>query len=165
MPRRYWRVPRLFKPTRPLTLAGSVIVSGIVAFTLSPVMASLLLNSRHAGRIERFAEWLFSTLAKRYGGVLGFSLRQRWISGGFALLVCVSLPFLYLAPKRELAPTEDQAAVLMAFKSPQHVSLDYAARVGEKWNDLMMRVPEGLEGLLAHGLLTAPLHPRRVLAG
>jgi len=127
-----------------LTLAGAVIVSGIVALTLSPVMASLLLKSGHSGRIERFAEWFFSGLANRYGGVLNFSLRQRWISGGFALLVCVSLPFLYLMPKRELAPTEDQAGVLMAFKSPQHVSLDYAERVGEKWNQLMQRIPEGI---------------------
>jgi len=125
-----------------LTLAGSVIVSGVVALTLSPVMASLLLKSGHAGRIERLAEWFFSGLAKRYGSVLGFSLRQRWLSGGFALIVCVSLPFLYLMPKRELAPTEDQAAILMAIKSPQHVSLDYAERIAEKWNEVMQRVPE-----------------------
>jgi len=148
-----------------LTLAGSVIVSGIVALTLSPVMASLLLKSGHSGRIERFAEWFFSELANRYGGVLHFSLRQRWISGGFALLVCVSLPFLYLAPKRELAPTEDQAAVLMAFKSPQHVSLDYAERVGEKWNELMMCVPEGLEGLLATWIINGTSSPSASFGG
>jgi len=147
-----------------LTLAGSVIVSGIVALTLSPVMASLLLKSGHPGRIERFAEWLFATLAKRYGSVLGFSLRRRWISGGFALLVCVSLPFLYLMPKRELAPTEDQAAVLMAFKSPQHVSLDYAERVADKWNELMERVPEG-QGDIATWIINGTSSPSASFGG
>jgi len=147
-----------------LTLAGSVIVSGIVALTLSPVMASLLLKSGHPGRIERFAEWFFTTLAKRYGGVLGFSLRRRWISGSFALLVCVSLPFLYLMPKRELAPTEDQAAVLMAFKSPQHVSLDYAERVADKWNDLMKRVPEG-QGDIATWIINGTSSPAASFGG
>jgi len=148
-----------------LTLAGSVIVSGIVALTLSPVMASLLLKSGHSGRIERFAEWFFSELANRYGGVLHFSLRRRWISGGFALLVCVSLPFLYLMPKRELAPTEDQAAVLMAFKSPQHVSLDYAERVGAKWNDLMLRVPEGQPDMTATWIINGTSSPSASFGG
>jgi len=148
-----------------LTLAGSVIVSGIVALTLSPVMASLLLKSGHSGCIERFAEWFFSELANRYGGVLHFSLRQRWISGGFALLVCVSLPFLYLMPKRELAPTEDQAAVLMAFKSPQHVSLDYAERVGAKWNDLMLRVPEGQPDMTATWIINGTSSPAASFGG
>jgi len=148
-----------------LTLAGAVLVSGIVALTLSPVMASLLLKSGHAGRVERLAEWFFGGLAKRYGGVLRFSLRQRWISGGFALLVCVSLPFLYLMPKRELAPTEDQAAVLMAFKSPQHVSLDYAERVAEKWNDLMLRIPEGQPDMTATWIINGTSSPSASFGG
>jgi len=127
-----------------LTLAGSVVVSGIVALTLSPVMASLLLKSGASGhgRMEQLAERFFGGLAKRYGSLLQLSLSQRWLSGGFAVLVCVSLPFLYSLPKRELAPTEDQAAVLMSIKSPQHVSLDYAERVGDQWNQLMQRVSE-----------------------
>jgi len=125
-----------------LTLAGAVVISGIVALTLSPVMASLLLKSGHPGAIERMANGFFGALAGVYGRVLNVSLRQRWLTGGFALLVCVSLPFLYSLPQRELAPPEDQAAILMSIKSPQHVSLDYAERVGDQWHRLMQRVPE-----------------------
>jgi len=125
-----------------LTLAGAVVVSGIVALTLSPVMASLLLKSGSHSRLERMAEWFFAGLANYYGRLLNLSLHQRWLTGGFALLVCVSLPFLYGLPNRELAPPEDQAAILMSIKSPQHVSLDYAEQVGEQWHELMKRVPE-----------------------
>lgn len=68
----------------------------------------------------RAAEWFFGGLTRRYGQVLEFSLGHRWLTGGLALLVCISLPLLYSMPKRELAPTEDQAAVLTAIKAPQH---------------------------------------------
>lgn len=126
-----------------LTLAGAVIVSGVVALTLSPVMSSLLLPAgQQDGRLARMAEHVFSGLAWRYGFVLAFSLRQRWLSGGFALLVCLALPFLYQMPQRELAPAEDQAAVLTAIKAPQHASLEYAERFAEKLEGVMLGIPE-----------------------
>ena len=73
----------------------------------------------------RAAEWFFGGLTRRYGQVLKVLLGHRWLTGGLALLVCISLPLLYSMPKRELAPTEDQAAVLTAIKAPQHANLDY----------------------------------------
>lgn len=126
-----------------LTLAGAVIVSGVVALTLSPVMSSLLLPAgQQEGRLARMAEHVFSGLARRYGFVLAFSLRRRWLSGGFAVLVCLGLPFLYQLPQRELAPAEDQAAVLTAIKAPQHASLEYAERFAEKLEAVMESLPE-----------------------
>lgn len=129
-----------------LTLAGAVIVSGVVALTLSPVMSSLLLRSGYQngeqGRVSRLVEVIFGSLARCYGSLLRCSLRQRWLSGGLALLVCLSLPFLYQMPQRELAPQEDQAAVLTAIKSPQYASLDYAERFGEELHGVMVAIPE-----------------------
>ncbi|HBO3986861.1 TPA: MexW/MexI family multidrug efflux RND transporter permease subunit [Pseudomonas aeruginosa] len=138
-----------------LTLAGAVIVSGVVALTLSPVMSSLLLKSSHQdggpGRMAQWAERVFGGLADRYGRLLGGSLRHRWLSGGFALLVCLSLPFLYQLPQRELAPPEDQAAVLAAVKSPQHASLDYAERFADELHRVMSEVPETIGTWIING--------------
>ncbi|WP_459056933.1 MexW/MexI family multidrug efflux RND transporter permease subunit [Stenotrophomonas sp. PSU-St22] len=138
-----------------LTLAGAVIVSGVVALTLSPVMSSLLLKSGHQdggqGRMARMAERVFGGLADRYGRVLGRSLRHRWLSGGFALLVVLSLPFLYQMPQRELAPPEDQAAVLAAVKSPQHASLEYAERFADELHRVMSAVPETIGTWIING--------------
>ncbi|TBV06949.1 MexW/MexI family multidrug efflux RND transporter permease subunit [Stutzerimonas kirkiae] len=134
-----------------LTLAGAVIVSGVVALTLSPVMSSLLLKSGEQGRMVRLAERVFGGLTERYGRVLGFSLRHRWLSGGLALLVCLSLPVLYQLPQRELAPAEDQAAVLAAVKSPQHASLDYAERFADELHQVMSGIPEGIGTWIING--------------
>ena len=135
-----------------LTLAGAVIVSGVVALTLSPVMSSLLLQAhQNEGRMGRAAEWFFGGLTRRYGQVLEFSLGHRWLTGGLALLVCISLPLLYSMPKRELAPTEDQAAVLTAIKAPQHANLDYVELFARKLDQVYTSIPETVSTWIING--------------
>ncbi len=126
-----------------LTLAGAVVVSGVVALTLSPVMSSLLLPAKQSeGRVARAAEWFFGGLTRRYARALDFSLHHRWVTGALALLVMISLPLLYLMPQRELAPTEDQAIVLTAIKAPQYANLNYVERFAYKLDEVYNRMPE-----------------------
>lgn len=126
-----------------LTLAGAVVVSGVVALTLSPVMSSLLLPAKQSeGRVAHAAEWFFGGLTRRYARALDCSLHHRWLTGALALLVMISLPLLYLMPQRELAPTEDQAIVLTAIKAPQQANLNYVERFAYKLDEVYNRMPE-----------------------
>ncbi|CAM3943038.1 MexW/MexI family multidrug efflux RND transporter permease subunit [Xenorhabdus thuongxuanensis] len=126
-----------------LTLAGAVIVSGIVALTLSPVMSSFLLDSRQQeGRMAQMAEMFFDKTAHYYSRLLNISLHYRWITGGFAVLVVISLPLLYQQASQELAPVEDQAGVLAAIKTPQHANLDYVEQFSHKLDRVFNDVPE-----------------------
>jgi len=135
-----------------LTLAGAVVISGIVALTLSPVMSSMLLKpGQQEGPMAKLAEKVFGSLGEGYGRVLARSLSRRWISGGIAVLVCLSLPWLYLHAQRELAPAEDQAAVLTAIKSPQYASLDYVERFASKLDRVMKSIPETTDTWIING--------------
>ncbi|MDE4539089.1 MexW/MexI family multidrug efflux RND transporter permease subunit [Pseudomonas sp. ITEM 17296] len=135
-----------------LTLAGAVIVSGVVALTLSPVMSSLLLKpGQQDGAMAYLAERVFAALTAAYARALAFTLARRWLSAGVALLVCLSLPWLYLLPQRELAPPEDQAAVLTAIKSPQQASLDYVERFASKLDQVMKSIPETTDTWIING--------------
>ncbi len=126
-----------------LTLAGAVIVSGIVALTLSPVMSSFMLNAgQNEGRMAAGAEYVFSSLAAGYGRLLNFLLDHRRITGLFAVGVCISLPLLYQQAQQELAPAEDQASILTAVKAPQHANLAYAERFNQRLHEVMMTLPE-----------------------
>ncbi|QXO46033.1 MexW/MexI family multidrug efflux RND transporter permease subunit [Morganella morganii] len=126
-----------------LTLAGAVIVSGIVALTLSPVMSSFMLNAgQNEGRMAAGAEYVFSSLAAGYGRLLNFLLDHRRITGLFAVAVCISLPLLYQQAQQELAPAEDQASILTAVKAPQHANLAYAERFNQRLHEVMMTLPE-----------------------
>ena len=125
------------------TLAGSVVVSGVIALTLSPVMSSFLLPKDATGtRMARLAEAFFHRLASGYGRVLDKSLHHRWVTGLLAVVVLASLPFLYTSAQRELAPVEDQGMVLTAIKSPQHASIDYVEKFANKWDEVLTALPE-----------------------
>lgn len=126
-----------------ITLAGSVIVSGIVALTLSPVMSSLMLKPKeNEGKMARMAEFVFNKMAHYYGYILHFSLSHRGLTVVFALAVFISLPILYNQTKQELAPSEDQASVLTAIKAPQHANLNYAERFNQRLDDIYRSLPE-----------------------
>lgn len=126
-----------------LTLAGAVLVSGIIALTLSPVMSSYLLQSKQdEGRMAKAAEWFFERLTHVYHRLLQFSLQHRWITVVFAVAVFASLPFLYQLPQKELAPLEDQASVLTAIKAPQHANLNYAEHFNYELDKVFWTLPE-----------------------
>ncbi|ENV09690.1 hypothetical protein F966_02350 [Acinetobacter higginsii] len=126
-----------------LTLAGAVLVSGIIALTLSPVMSSYLLQSKQdEGRMAKAAEWFFERLTHVYHKLLQFSLQHRWITVIFAIAVFASLPFLYQLPQKELAPLEDQASVLTAIKAPQHANLNYAEHFNYELDKVFWTLPE-----------------------
>lgn len=135
------------------TLAGSVMVSGLIALTLSPVMSSFLLNSKMSeGWMARRAERFFHHLGQAYGRVLDISLHHRWITCIVALVVVLSVPMLYSHTKSELAPVEDQSTVLTAIKSPQNANIDYVEKFGQKWNEVMVTLPEQSNLWLINGI-------------
>src|SRR5213596_3527957 len=94
------------------TLAGAVIVSGIVALTLSPMMGANLLR---AGDTERgFAGWInrrFDGVRRRYTHALSGTLRYRPVVLALWLIVVAAILPFYMFSQRELAPKEDQSVV------------------------------------------------------
>jgi multidrug efflux pump len=125
------------------TLAGAVIISGIVAVTLSPMMCSLLLNRQMSeGRFARLIDRGFSRLAEAYGRKLERSLDYRPVTGLFAAAVFVSLAFMYLHTKAELAPEEDQGVLFALTKAPQYANLDYLESYGDRLDAAFNSFPE-----------------------
>lgn len=125
------------------TLAGAVIVSGIVAITLSPVMSGHLLRPAtgtggFAGVVNRF----FDRVKSSYGNVLRSSLRWRpvtlFFAGAFTLL---GIPF-YLLSGKELAPKEDQGVVFGIVQAAPNSTIDQTTRYTALLNDLFLSIPE-----------------------
>lgn len=134
------------------TLAGAVVISGIIALTLSPMMSSFLLNAeqQHSKMAQR-SEYFFDKLSRAYAQVLSFSLSHRWITAGITAAILLSLPFLYQLPQKELAPTEDQASVMTAIKSPQHANIHYVEKFSQKLDEVFFRLPETASSWIING--------------
>ncbi|MBI2233426.1 MAG: MexW/MexI family multidrug efflux RND transporter permease subunit [Micavibrio aeruginosavorus] len=125
------------------TLAGAVIISGIVALTLSPMMCSLLL--KHGMNESGFARKVndaFGKIERFYARRLHGTLQYRPVTLFFALCILVSLPILYSGTMRELAPEEDQGVVLTASKAPQYANADYAMVFGREMEKIFKATPE-----------------------
>jgi multidrug efflux pump len=125
------------------TLAGAVIISGIVAVTLSPMMCSLLLSRSGAqGWFARRIDQGFSWLAARYERRLRRSLDYRPVTAMFAAAIVAALVFMYVNTKAELAPEEDQGVLFALTKAPQYANLDYSNAYGRELDQAFTAIPE-----------------------
>ncbi len=109
-----------------LTLAGAVLVSGVVALTLSPMMCSRVLSdSAHQGRFAVFLDRNFNRLKMRYRALLSLCLNNRGAVILFAACILASLPVLFMLSQEELAPEEDTGSVYVAGIAPRYANLEY----------------------------------------
>lgn len=134
-----------------LSLAGAVVISGIVALTLSPVMASMLLRDGHESCVAHGANRFFDYLSRQYERLLEISLTHRGITLAATVAVLASLPWLYQQPQRELAPVEDQASILTAIKAPQYANLTYSERFSRKLDEVYQELPETTSRWIING--------------
>src|SRR5437588_8228127 len=125
------------------TLAGAVIISGIVAVTLSPMMCSLLLSRDSAqGWFARQIDRGFSWLADAYERRLQRTLDYRPVTALFAVAILAALVFMYLNTKKELAPEEDQGVLFALTKAPQYANLDYQDASTDRLDKSFTSIPE-----------------------
>jgi multidrug efflux pump len=125
------------------TLAGAVIVSGVVAITLSPMMASRLLRSGDAERgLAGLINRGFDAVRRTYRRMLGGTLAYRpvvFVLWGIVTLLMV--PF-YLFSQKELAPTEDQSVVFGIVQAAPNATLDQTKLFASKVYDVYRSMPE-----------------------
>jgi len=137
-----------------LTLAGAVIISGVVALTLSPMMSSLILKHDTdkkglSARIDR----AFDKVRAKYERWLGASLKDRPSTLVFAAIVLISLPFLFKAVPTELAPEEDQGVVFTAFNGPASANTEFMEVFSHEIDQkLRSQFPEIQDSFLINGI-------------
>ncbi|PYX35989.1 MAG: multidrug efflux protein, partial [Acidobacteria bacterium] len=125
------------------TLAGAVIVSGVVALTLSPMMGSRLLR---AGDTERgfagFVNRRFESVRKTYSRILCGTLQYRpVVLVLWAIVILLIVPF-YMFSQRELAPAEDQGVVFGVIQSSANSTIDQTNLFTSQVYDVYHSFPE-----------------------
>jgi multidrug efflux pump len=125
------------------TLAGAVIVSGVVALTLSPMMGSKLLR---AGDTERGFSGIvnrrFESVRNLYVRLLTGTLKYRPVVLTVWAIVAVLMIPLYMFSQRELAPSEDQGVVFGVIQSSANSTLDQTNLFTQQVYDVYHSFPE-----------------------
>ncbi|MEE2906554.1 MAG: efflux RND transporter permease subunit [Planctomycetota bacterium] len=142
------------------TLAGTVLISGFIAMTLSPVMCRLLLRpskkskkktseGNQEGQSSEGQDWI----SRNYGKILAFTLRRlRPVVIIIAIGVAIAAYMLGRTLQSELLPTEDQSVVLVFYEGPQYASFADMRRNADKIDAVLRKVPEGVANINLIGM-------------
>ncbi|HET9679773.1 MAG TPA: efflux RND transporter permease subunit [Gammaproteobacteria bacterium] len=125
------------------TLASAVVISGLLALTLSPMMCSkILTNVENEGK---FAHWLdkqFEKLKNAYRNYLHGSLNHRGLVVTVAIVALLNCFLFYVMSQKELAPAEDQGFVFVSATGPQTATHEYMEQYAEQLDKIFQSVPE-----------------------
>jgi multidrug efflux pump len=125
------------------TLAGAVLVSGVVALTLSPMMASKMLR---AGDTERgFAGFInrrFEGVRRVYARTLSWTLAARPVVLTLWVIVMLLIVPFYLFSQKELAPAEDQGIVFGIIQAPANATIDQTKLFADEIYKTFQSFPE-----------------------
>src|SRR5215468_5231314 len=130
-----------------LTLAGAVLISGVVALTLSPMMSAHLLRPEHVD--HGFSGWVnrtFDQFRDWYGSHLDRTLNARpavylvWAGvSALALFMFIMIPTF---ASKELAPTEDQGVIFGIMTAPANATIDDTIRYADAAEKVFHDVPD-----------------------
>lgn len=125
------------------TLASAVIISGIIALTLSPMMCSRVLSKDiSSGKFVHFLDNFFNKLKLKYQNALHSLLNTRVIMLFFAAVVILMLPYLYIHTSAETAPDEDQGFFFVMAMIPQFATLNYIESFTKPFDEIYKSFPE-----------------------
>ncbi|MFZ5609790.1 MAG: efflux RND transporter permease subunit [Pseudomonadota bacterium] len=138
------------------TLAGAVVVSGVIALTLSPMMASRLIRPEEtrSGRLRQAmhaVDRLIGRWRRAYERRLAKVLEVRPAMFILALGLILASVFMFMTAKRELAPTEDGGVAFMVIEGPATANLDYMEHYVEMLAPIYASFPESFGYFLVIG--------------
>ncbi|CAN5829127.1 efflux RND transporter permease subunit [soil metagenome] len=126
-----------------IAVAGSVVISGFVALTLTPMLCAKILRvpQRH-GRLYRILEEGFNRLATGYARTLALAVRHRGAVVIGALLVTFAAVFVFRSLEREFVPPEDRGWFFSFIIAPEGSSLAYTDEYQRRAEAVQAQTPE-----------------------
>ena len=135
------------------TLAGAVLISGVVALTLSPMLSGKVLKAKGAeGRFEHAVSDFFNGLASRYQRTLHASLDYVPVTVVFGAVIFASIYFMFVTSRSELAPVEDRSILFFQSTAPQTATIEYDEIYTRQILDVFESIPEYDDGFFLLGL-------------
>ena len=127
-----------------LALAGAVLVSCLVALTLSPMMSSLLLrHNPNPNFFDRFMEKILTGLSNGYEKLLRLVLKKaRWLVVLIMASCGVGIVLVYPTMKQELSPLEDRGTILATVTAPDGSTLDFTDKYAKTLERIGSAYPE-----------------------
>lgn len=134
-----------------ITMATSIILSGVVALTLTPALCAVMLKNNH-GKIkkknvldkilEAFNNW-FNRLSVRYQKVLKLIVNRRAVTFIMLIAFCAGIGLLNTSLPSGFIPNEDQGMFYAVIQTPPGSSLERTNQIAER----LQKIAEDVEGV------------------
>ena len=125
-----------------VTVAISVVLSGIVALTLTPALCALLLQNKHEEpAIFRPFNRLFEKLTHSYTRTVDKTLHHRIIGTVACTIILVGSIFMFRSVPGGFVPPEDQGYLISALMLPDGASLQRTRATGEQFREKITQDP------------------------
>jgi multidrug efflux pump len=125
-----------------VTLAGSVVISGLVAITITPMMSARLLKAGSHSRFQRIVDGTFERVEHIYEKLVSGSLKYRPVTLMIVIALVALTGFMFTKTSSELAPEEDQGFLLSLVTAPRYATSDYTETYVNQILGLVQDVPE-----------------------
>ena len=126
-----------------ITIAVSVVISGLVALTLTPALCVLLLKKQERpthGFFYQFDKW-FDNLTQQYGKLVSFILHKGVVSAVVMGILVLGIWGLFKIVPGSLLPTEDQGIIMVAAQLDPSSSLSASDKVSKEMEDVLLSIP------------------------
>ncbi|MCO4294100.1 efflux RND transporter permease subunit [Solitalea sp. MAHUQ-68] len=134
-----------------ITMSTAIVLSGLVALTLTPALCAIMLKNNHGKAKKKtpvdkvlngFNKW-FERLTGRYQTLLNKVVTRRMVTTGALVAFCAGIWFLNNDVPSGFIPNEDQGMVYAVIQTPPGSSLERTNQIAEK----LQKIAEGIEGV------------------
>lgn len=147
-----------------ITMASSIVISAIIALTLTPVLCAMLLKNHHGHpkkgnlftkAMDKFNSG-FEKLTGKYVGVLRRIVNRRWLTFGILLAFCAGIYFENEVLPAGFIPSEDQGTIYAIIQTPPGATLERTNKVSQQLQKICEKVDgvESVSSLAGYEIMT-----------
>lgn len=147
-----------------ITMATAIVLSGLVALTLTPALCAIMLKNTHGQPkkktpinriVEGFNHW-FGGVSDRYRKLLGAIVNRRMITFGMLIVFCVGIYVLNNRLPSGFIPNEDQGMLYAVIQTPPGSTLERTNEVAEKLQKIAQKMEDvkSVSSLAGYEILT-----------
>src|SRR6218665_1657680 len=147
-----------------ITMATSIILSGIVALTLTPALCAMMLKNTHGQPkkqtpvnkiVAAFNRW-FDGVSGRYRSLLEKIVNRRTVTFGMLLAFCAGTWLLNGSLPSGFIPNEDQGMFYAVIQTPPGSSLERTNQISERLQKIAEGIPDvqSVSSLAGYEILT-----------
>lgn len=137
-----------------ITMAGSIIISAVVALTLTPVLCAMMLKNNHGEErkksiVDKFIDWFnkgFEKLTGKYVKVLNKIVARRFLTFGILAAFCAGIFITNKTLPAGFIPNEDQGMIYAIIQTPPGATLERTNEVARKLQQICEET-EGVESV------------------